>query len=248
MNTHQGVWAQFPCSQVNSLNHLSYGFTMKFSHNGTRSKSIPQLILLWQVVCLVQSVDWYCDASMSSKWVWIPPTIKNLAILNDRPIVHTRDRESVSQVVEWNNSTTKVLCPNPTGVHSLVWLPQACWWDLLKVGTAVQCMAGRVWSFLIMVPGTKRFPQLILPWQVICWVQSSDWYCDASMSSSWCKTHSPLRTSLSFLIKFILQTLLRQSNRLALPTPNSIHTKKLPQMISIMLLSVPLRLLSHRVV
>ncbi len=26
-------------------------------------------------------MDWYCDASMSSKWVYTPPTIENIPVL-----------------------------------------------------------------------------------------------------------------------------------------------------------------------
>ncbi len=44
----------------------------------------------------------------------------------DIPMVHTRDREPVTQVVRrWLNSR-EVLGSNPTGVHSWVWLPKAC--------------------------------------------------------------------------------------------------------------------------
>ncbi len=34
------------------------------------------------------------EASMSSKWVWIPNTLENLPIVHDRPMVHSPDRES----------------------------------------------------------------------------------------------------------------------------------------------------------
>ncbi len=41
----------------------------------------------------------------------------------DIPMVHTRDREPVAQVVRRWLSSRKVLGSNPTSVHSLVWLP-----------------------------------------------------------------------------------------------------------------------------
>ncbi len=58
------------------------GLVWSFLMHGSRSQKVPPTdILLGQVVSWVQSIDWYCDASMSSKWVWIPPTIENLLIL-----------------------------------------------------------------------------------------------------------------------------------------------------------------------
>ncbi len=64
------------------------------------TKWLPQLnaACSLQIVPWVQSTDRYCDTSMSPKWVKIPSTIKNLPILHDRPMVHTRDREPVTQV------------------------------------------------------------------------------------------------------------------------------------------------------
>ncbi len=53
--------------------------------------------------------------------------------------------------------------------------------------------------FSCMVPGAKRFPQRILLWLVVCWVQSLDWYCDTSPSSKCYKSHSQSRTSPSFV-------------------------------------------------
>ncbi len=37
----------------------------------------------------------------------------------------------------------------------------------------------------------KRFSQLMYYLRVVCWVQSVNWYRDASMSSKWYKSHSP---------------------------------------------------------
>ncbi len=54
------------------------------------------------------------------------PTIANLPILHDRPMVHTGDREPVIQVVKRHNLTTEILGLYPTRVHSLMWLPKAC--------------------------------------------------------------------------------------------------------------------------
>ncbi len=79
-----------------------------------------------------------------------PPTIENILILHDRPMVNIRDREHVTQVVKWNNLTTEILGSNPTCVHWLVWFPKACWWGLMKVETAVQVLAGPVWSVRIL--------------------------------------------------------------------------------------------------
>ncbi len=72
-----------------------------------------------------------------------------LLILHNRPMVHTRDREPVTQMIKWKTLATETLGSNPTGVHSLVWLPKAYWLDLMKVEPAVQVKAGLVWSFLI---------------------------------------------------------------------------------------------------
>ncbi len=54
-----------------------------------------------------------------------------------------------------------------------------------------------------MVPGAKRFRRQILLWLVVCWFQSLDWYCDASTSSKWYKSHSPSR-SVTSLMSYIL--------------------------------------------
>ncbi len=47
-------------------------------------------------------------------------------------------------MIKCNHLTTEILGPNPTGVHSLVWLPKAYLSDLMKVETAVQVKAGLV--------------------------------------------------------------------------------------------------------
>ncbi len=98
---------------------------VKFPHAWYQEpKGSPQQILLWLVVCWVQSIDWYCDASMSSKWVWIQPTAKNLPIFPGIPMVHTRDHEPVTLVVKWNNLTTEILGSTP-----LVFIH---WWGFLR--------------------------------------------------------------------------------------------------------------------
>ncbi len=142
MNTSV-IWAQYLCSQVNSLHLLS------FLIHGSRFPSICYIACNLQVVSWVQSIYWCCNTSMSSKWYKShPPSGTSLSFIH-RPMVHTWDRDSVTQVVKWFNLTTEILGSNPTGVHSLVWLPKACWWDLMKVETALQVLAGLVWSFLI---------------------------------------------------------------------------------------------------
>ncbi len=114
---------------------IKAGLVWSFLIHGTRSQKVPQ-------------IDCYCYTSMSFKSVYAPPTIGNLSVLYDRPMVYTRDHEPVTRVVEWNNLTTEILGSNPTGVHSLVRFPKACWRDLIMVETAVQVKAGLVWSFL----------------------------------------------------------------------------------------------------
>ncbi len=62
----------------------------------------------------------------------------------DIPMVRTRDREPVAQVVRrWLNSR-EVLGSNPASVHSFVWLPKSRGCDLMKVETAVQVFADLV--------------------------------------------------------------------------------------------------------
>ncbi len=46
----------------------------------------------------------------------------------------------------------------PTDGLSLMRLPKACWWDLKKVKTAVQVMAGVVWGFLIRGTNNEKAP------------------------------------------------------------------------------------------
>ncbi len=60
------------------------------------------------------------------------------------PMVHTRDREPVAQVVKRWFDLQEVLGSNLTGVHSLVWLPKSCCCDLMKVETAVQILTDLV--------------------------------------------------------------------------------------------------------
>ncbi len=56
-------------SQYQSID-WSQHTTLSFLIHGTRSQKVPPTeILLGQVLCWVQSIDWYCDASTSSKWV-----------------------------------------------------------------------------------------------------------------------------------------------------------------------------------
>ncbi len=59
-------------------------------------------------------------------------------------------------------------------------------------------------AFLIHGPGVKRFfPTENNPYnlQVVCvWVQSSDLYCNASMSSKWALSHTPSRTSPPYFV------------------------------------------------
>ncbi len=54
-----------------------------------------------------------------------------------------------NNIILLNHLTTDILGSSLTAVHSSVWLPKACWWDLVKVETAAQAMAVLVWSFLI---------------------------------------------------------------------------------------------------
>ncbi len=44
----------------------------------------------------------------------------------DMSVVRTRDREPVAQVVRRWLDLQEMMGSNPTGVHSLVWLPKAC--------------------------------------------------------------------------------------------------------------------------
>ncbi len=78
-----------------------------------------------------------------------------------------------------------------------------CWGNLLAPGTmheisshepasTKQLSRSRLVScevFLYMGPGAQRFPQQILLWLVVYWVQSLDWYCEASTSSKWYPSH-----------------------------------------------------------
>ncbi len=138
MNT-SGVWAPYLCSQVISLNHLSYGSRFRVCTIG----------LSWRMgrFSMVSGIHTHLDdmpASQHQSIDWAQHTscqssirIENHSIHHDRPMVHTRDREPVTQVVVWNNLTTEILGSNPTGVHSLMRLPKACWWDLMMIETAV---------------------------------------------------------------------------------------------------------------
>ncbi len=63
----------------------------------------------------------------------------------DIPMVHTRDRQLVAEVVRRWLDSQEVLGSNPVAFHSLVWLPKPCWWDLVKVKTAVQMLVALVW-------------------------------------------------------------------------------------------------------
>ncbi len=87
---------------------------------------------LWRMgrFSVVGGANTHLDDMLASQYQSITPTIENLPILHNRPMVRTRDRESVTQVVEWNNWTTEILGSDPTGVHALVRLPKACWWYL----------------------------------------------------------------------------------------------------------------------
>ncbi len=68
--------------KVEKAVQVKAGLVWSFLIHGTRNqKVLPTDKLLWQAVCWVQSINWYCDAS---KWVWIPPTIENLHILHFR--------------------------------------------------------------------------------------------------------------------------------------------------------------------
>ncbi len=133
---------------------------------------------------------------------------KNLPILHDRPMVHTRGRGPVTQVVEWNNLTTGILGSNPTGVHSLVRLPKACWWDLMKVETAVQVMAGQVWSFLMHGSRSQKVPptDTTLICSMLGPVKSTGVVTQACRPSGY-KPHQPSRTSPSFTFYFASEVL-----------------------------------------
>ncbi len=70
------------------------------------------------------------DGEVLGGWWDSYPLGRHARVLHHRPMVHTRDRESATQVVELNKLSTEVLGLDPTGVHSLLRLPKACWWDL----------------------------------------------------------------------------------------------------------------------
>ncbi len=62
----------------------------------------------------------------------------------DIPMEHTRNREPLAQVVRRWVELREGLGSNPAGGHSLVWVPKSCWWDLMKVETAVLVSADLV--------------------------------------------------------------------------------------------------------
>ncbi len=68
--------------KVETAVQVKAGLVRSFLIHGNMSQKVPPTdILLRQVVCWDQSIDWYCDASMSFKWVWVSPTTENLPIL-----------------------------------------------------------------------------------------------------------------------------------------------------------------------
>ncbi len=80
---------------------------VKFLNHGTRSQKVPPtentvrnlLISYW-----VRPIDWYSDASMSSKWVKAPHAIENLPILhwyNDGTYARPWVLNSSGQAVAW---------------------------------------------------------------------------------------------------------------------------------------------------
>ncbi len=108
----------------------------------------------------------------------------------DIPMVHIRDSESEAYVVRQWLDWHEVLGSNPTGVLSLVWLPKSCWWDLAKVKTAVQVLADVERYVFHSCFKNRKLPPTYNPackLRVVFWLQSTDWYCDANMSSKWVK-------------------------------------------------------------
>ncbi len=91
--------------------------------------------------------------------------------------------------------------------QSLAGWPKSCWWVLLVVETNGLVKAGLVWSCLIHGTRSQKAPPTeILFSQVVCRVQSIDWYSDASTSFKWYKCHPPSRTATYFTYFFRLNS------------------------------------------
>ncbi len=95
--------------------------------------------------------------------------------------------------------------------HTVSWtgLKQPHWWMNTSGVESSNSVVKLFHFYRFLMRGTRsqKVPptEILLP-QVVCRVQSLDWYCDASMSSEWYKSHSPSRTALSFILYSTLQT------------------------------------------
>ncbi len=85
------------------------------------------------------------------------------------------------------------------------------------VETAVQVKASLVLSFLIHGTRSQKVPQTaeIRLSQVVCRVQSIDWYCDAGTSATCNKSHAPSITATPFII--VIDTIVTGSARFFSP-------------------------------
>ncbi len=84
---------------------------------------------------------------------------------------------------------------------------------LLRPNDGRNSFPGQGWSRVKLSHEWYREPNGSPYWdttsQVVCRVQSIDWYCEASTSSKWYKFHLPSRTATSFTIRFLSSSLLR---------------------------------------
>ncbi len=140
MNT-SGGWAQYLCGRVNSIFPLGYGLTDSCVYH--RSINEETGGSQWWVGFM--PLGWHVPVTISCYWLGRTFYLRVPIWL----LVHTRDREPITQVEKWIYLTTEVLGSNSIHVHALVWLHKAYRWNLIKVEKAVQVSAGLVWSFLI---------------------------------------------------------------------------------------------------
>ncbi len=145
MNT-RGAWVQNPFGKLNSFFHPSSGFAVSVMYLRSTNEEwgvshwLVELIPLGQRARVKIPVDGLDPMYLLSGNISIVETFSLL-----EPWM--RKLELVTYIGKRIYFTIEILDSNPTGAHSLVKLPKACWWDLMKVERAVQTMVGLVWSF-----------------------------------------------------------------------------------------------------